>query len=405
MAFTDNPLIASLGSELGLANLMGGNASLSPATQASPKMASKPNEPIYRDRPYIPRPMTPGQGSPGQGSMPQVPGGVMSLDTLQSPNVHDLLGTFGVSAPEGIDQHMFIHDPQAFANHPLIAGMLENGLQGLAYAQPGQNFFQSLMGGVRGMQDARAANIQNMNAQTMAPINQAMAVAQLQHAKNQNDLETAQQSYDQSRSKYYDDLYNNKDSLQQERLNSQQTIQGLKDQNQQLMQDPTKMLMRKAQDKAMQEIADQKYNGDQTKLTSKDLMNVLSGNVSNESVAKSAGARSVKQTRGAGTTGTGAMKITAGDRLDVQNIDNQSRQIQQELRSLQGNPGMALDETGNAIFGKDVDAYAGRLNQQLQQLQGRRNSIASKYGSAGTTTPTPQTTATRHYSKGNPFAP
>lgn len=188
MSFIDNPVISALGNELGLGPMFAAAAAGGAAPPTTPKPAvSKPNVPEYRNRPYIPRNEAPsGNGGVGSGGGNPVLPGAMSADTLQSPQVQSLLGQYGVSAPSTPpDPHLFIHNPEAFQRHPVLAGMLERGLGGLAYAHEGNNFLQSLIGGVKGIQEYDAASAQQVNNQLMAPISQATGIQQLQQRAQQ----------------------------------------------------------------------------------------------------------------------------------------------------------------------------------------------------------------------------
>lgn len=195
MSFIDNPVISSLGNALGMGGLfdeMSGAAASAPDPSPTPKPGvTKPNIPEYKNRPYIPRNeegtrgVTPGAPGGGNPTMP----GPMSQDTLNDPGVSKLLGQYGVTPSQAPpDPNLFIHNPAAFQHHPVLAGMVERGLGGLAYAHEGNNFLQSLIGGVKGMQEYNAASAQQVNSQLMAPFQQADAVADLQH---KSDLHNA----------------------------------------------------------------------------------------------------------------------------------------------------------------------------------------------------------------------
>lgn len=193
MAFIDNPTIAALGGALGLSPLFAA-ASGAPAEGSGPMSGdsprpgvTKPNIPVYKERPYIPRNQSgPSGGVAPGGTNPTTPG-TMDPATLQSPQVAPMLAQYGVTPPTTPpDPNLFIHNPEAFNRHPIIAGLAERGLEGLAFSHPGENWLQSLVGGVRGMGEANAARSAQVNAQVEAPLQQAQQIAALQHMGDQH---------------------------------------------------------------------------------------------------------------------------------------------------------------------------------------------------------------------------
>lgn len=184
MAFIDNPVISALGKAIGLGPLFG------EATPAIKPAASKPNIPNYRERPYIPRnmggPSNAGGVQPG-GSTPITPG-AEDAGAYADPGVQRLMAQFGVHpSDQQPDPNLFIHNPEAFQKHPVAAGLLERGLEGLEFSHPGTNFLQSLVGGVRGMGEANAARAAQVNSQIDAPLVQAQRVAALQHLSDEHN--------------------------------------------------------------------------------------------------------------------------------------------------------------------------------------------------------------------------
>lgn len=240
MAFIDNPTISTLGTALGLGPLFEAAGGTTPpeAAQAPVEMAqnieppalrakSAQNIPEYKSRPYLPHimpaPSSRGGVGPGVrvgGTNPIEPGN-MDPATLQSPQVQQLLQTYGVQAPTTPpDPNLFIHNPEAFQKHPVAAGLLERGMEGLAYAHPGNNFLESLIGGARGMQEAGAARASQANAQTMAPINQAAAIQSLLGVQEKQRLEQQKANDDQA---YHTGLiahYHATDATREERIAS-----------------------------------------------------------------------------------------------------------------------------------------------------------------------------------------
>jgi len=222
MSFTDNPVIATLGNQLGMGDMfaqMRGEASQSNqvAENAPPtapgKSQAAPTNVDRRQQPYIPRNEqgTTGRGVGPGGSNPIQPG-PMSQETLQDPKVQTLLGQYGVtpsSTPP--DPNLFVHNPEAFQKHPILAALLERGLGGLAYSHPGNNFFESLTGGLRGNQEYDAARTSKVNNQLMAPIQQAQAIGSLQHLSDEHATSEADIKYKQGMADYYKSVASSKE--------------------------------------------------------------------------------------------------------------------------------------------------------------------------------------------------
>jgi hypothetical protein len=233
MGFIDNPVINALGNQLGLggvfasARATNGSGSLPPgygdpgiggvtpgASPNAPVMAqnspppkpgrSTPNVPEYKNRPYIPRNESPSSQRTGGtgGGIPSAAPGVMDYETLQSPEVQKLLGQYGVHPTDTPpDPNLFVHNPEAFVKHPVLSGLLEHGLRGLAYMHSGTNFLDSLSGGVRGIQESDAASAQQQNNQMTAPFQQAGLAAQLQHQTDEHNSSIALQQYHEAMAK------------------------------------------------------------------------------------------------------------------------------------------------------------------------------------------------------------
>lgn len=240
MAFIDNPTIATLGSAIGLGPLFNAASApnATPSTTATPPAANplaqgptaadnsqtmQPYElaenlgapqiqaptirpgkspapiPEYKSRPYLPHII----GNPGSsggvrpGALPQTTPGVMDPATLQSPEVQALLKSYGVTPSTAApDPNLFIHNPNAFQRHPVMAGLLERGLDSAANMHVGDNFLDSFSGTLKGNQEAEAQRAQRANAQTMAPINQATAIQALLLGKQRQDLDSAKEKED-----------------------------------------------------------------------------------------------------------------------------------------------------------------------------------------------------------------
>ncbi len=430
MAFTDNPLISSLMSTVGLGGIL--------PSMSAPAAHSAPNVPMYRDRPFIPgrmeglrasgnpasgvpasptaamQPLQPGQTPdasnppiPTQGDLDAVQNGqtppslaAQQQASAQMTPAQQLLNHYGVSAPSNIDNHLFIHDPQAFAKHPLIAGMLENGLQGLAYAHPGGNFLESLIGGVRGMQEAQSAKSQYENAQIMNPIAQANSIANLDNQYQRGQLQSAEATRDNAWQSIMQQNASNREQYQNAHLAEQQQAAALQAQLRQAQTDPTRMLESQYITQAKQELANQKYGGDVTKLNSGDLLGIQHHLMQQNSIDKAAGGRSVKATRGAGTSNT-AGKVSGADQLQDRQLATQQQELEQELRAVQGKPVISVNGQYVVSSAPAAQAYINGLAAQRNRIAQQRQSIVDKYTGGASHSAAPAST---QYSPNNPFA-
>lgn len=405
MAFIDNPIIASLGSSLGLQPLFeaaggGGSPQPDPQQSAPRPAASKPNVPEYKNRPYIPR----NEGGTGGvrpgvvGANPAMPG-PMSQDTLQSPQVQALLGQYGVhpstAAP---DPNLFIHNPEAYQRHPLAAGLLEHGLRGLAYAHPGNNWLDSLIGGVRGIQESNATSAQQVNNQLMAPIQQAQAVQSLQHGADEHDNVTSE-------------IQNRKDILahlrqteetKQERIMAHQPYTNPKtgqtfslgedeDGNPRWTGDPKfeadpEIAFQHQRFKNAAAPLIEKY-GSLDKVPSDELEAAYTKLISNQSLAKGAAGIKEKQIganatvtaagiRGSGR-GAGGIKFTPVDADAVKTIEKQ----QQQLDKQNAPGGIMYDDDNKMVIGGTPKGNA-LVQKRKADLDTQKKSITDKYVSA-----------------------
>lgn len=401
MSFIDNPVISSLGNALGMGGLfaeMGGaGASPDPAEAPTPKPgASKPNIPEYRNRPYIPRPENGGGVTPGVagGGNPITPG-EMSPETLQDPKVQSLLGQYGVHPSQTPpDPNLFIHNPDAWAKHPVLSGLLERGLGGLAYAHEGNNFLQSLTGGVKGMQEYEAARGAQVNSQLMAPLLQAHQVADLQH---QSDLHNAA----------LDEIKYHEGQLANQKLTAgskaarlaaiaprpnkstggMMTLQGDID-------DPSTLHWEDAPELGQDEelanknsyfhnataaaIAANRAAGKPDNLTDDQRITIANHWTEQQSVAKSAGSRSVvdeRSTHPVPHTGRAAADrpgyLSATQKSQLSDLDKQEKEITKQI-DLSGQMGPPLIGDSGEVIGSTKDKAAYRTKKQVQLNEVRR---------------------------------
>ena len=208
MGFIDNPVIGNLLAATGLGGLSAAvNAGHSPQ-----------NVPTYKDRPYIPKPMSGGGGGGGQQAGQQgTEPGAMSPEVQNNPTVSDLLNHFGVHPQQEVDPHLFVHNAQAWANHPVMSGVLEGLMSGLANTKTGSTVGENLTNIAQSFQTTHDQQIQHVNAQLQMPYNQAMTVAQLQEQASRQDVQGAQMRYQNAQADkadlYWYNLNNQKDQL------------------------------------------------------------------------------------------------------------------------------------------------------------------------------------------------
>lgn len=406
MAFIDNPIISALGGELGLGGVFAAAGS-PPATPESDSAGnpvkppvSKPNVPPYRNRPYIPRmeggPMS-HVGAVGPGGLNPTTPGTMDPATLQDPNVQKMLGQYGVTPPTTPpDPNLFIHNQQAFQNHPVISGLLEHGLEGLAYAHPGANFLQSLIGGVQGMQEANAARGQQVNAQTMAPILQAQQIASLQKMGDEHDNSVSEQHY---RNGMLDVANQNADTKEQQaartapRKNADGTSSTWNPSTNKWDVDPTLGRDEQTYQKnqyfsgAAHELAASKYGGDIGKLTAADYAAVNQNWEKGQSLAKGAAAmRDIDVRSGdsryrtdhpaAGGMGRPGY-VSPQSKLQYNELTNQENEVNGTIKAVTNAKGLVTDDTGKIVVAGSQahKAYLGRLQSRQAQIRQQKSVI------------------------------
>lgn len=228
MSFIDNPVVSSLAGSLGLGGLTqaGSNPLVASATPKVAPKASAPNQPEYKQARFF-DPRSP-QGSSGgaPGAMPTEPG-AMSPDVQTNPTVMDLLNHFGVHPQQQIDPGLFVHNANAWANHPVMSGVLDGLLGGLANTKGSDTLGEGLSNVAQGLEATHDQRIAHTNAQLMMPYNQAMAVANLQDQIGKQSLQEAQQKHDISQSNYYDNLLESRQNIATTNANAKVQAAGI----------------------------------------------------------------------------------------------------------------------------------------------------------------------------------
>lgn len=213
-SFGSNPLVQAMGNALGMGGLF-------ETKQASTNLQPPPVPISETERVRDSRnarqsyPTNGGRGlGPGanKGAVnPQMPG-VMDPSVLTSPETQQVLAPYGIT-PQHLQDvanqanpNMFVQNPEAYQKHPVIAGMLERGLEGLAFTQGSHTWGEGLSNVAKGMMDAHAARTEKYNNMLMMPFQQAQQVAQMKGIGLQQNLEGEQQRYEQSHERYFDAL-------------------------------------------------------------------------------------------------------------------------------------------------------------------------------------------------------
>ena len=229
--FTDNALVQSIGNHLGLGGLLGtgdavteaqggGSSTASAAPPPPPNTTLKPgrsNVQTPREfRQHAPDKVTgAGRGlSPGGNQSPiglNLPG-VMSPDVLMHPAVQQLLSHYGVT-PESVMQtaqhaspNLFITNEAAYQKHPVLAGLLERGLEGAAFTKGGSTPGETISNIAQGMLTSQAARADKYNNQLMMPFAQAEQVAQLQGINKHQEYEDAETARANAQAEMYSQM-------------------------------------------------------------------------------------------------------------------------------------------------------------------------------------------------------
>lgn len=231
--FIDNPVVSSLAGALGLGSLTSAgntNPLVASATSTTPKVAPKaspPNQPEYKQARFFDPRSPQGSGKGGApGAMPTEPG-AMSPDVQNNPTVMDLLNHFGVHPQQQIDPGLFVHNANAWANHPVMSGVLDGLLGGLANTKGSDTLGEGLSNVAQGLEATHDQKIAHANAQLMMPYNQAMAVANLQDQVGKQSLQEAQQKRDISQSNYYDNLLESRQNIATTNANAKVQVAGI----------------------------------------------------------------------------------------------------------------------------------------------------------------------------------
>jgi hypothetical protein len=428
MAFTDNPTVQAMMQATGL----DGQLASSGATPGSPigALASSniPKSPQMRPEyqearpPVNPRFAGPQEGR-GQSAL-HVPGtepGLIDASTLQSPTVHDLLAHYGVTAPTNIDDHLFIHDPEAFKKHPLIANMIERGLGGLANYHTGRDTAETLSNIAGSVVGNDAMHAQAYNNRAMAPIMQAQQIGSLMENQQRMALQAAQQKHDNSMADYYNQLLPARQQIADTNADARRDVATTRANGQQAAS-PVQAMNNRVLSR-VNTLPGNTYT-DMKDVPPDVWSKAYTDQLAAESTAKSAGALGVKQAVSGGTRGgKGGIGSAASNRLDqgaaatdkdlVGSI-KAARDQYQFLDSLSNMPAaqrtLAALDPHNSKYGvgdvsdEAIEARKQQLAKQAGQLHTQRASLYARHGMSYTGVQSDTSAAPAAApSNGNPF--
>lgn len=394
-SFVDNPLVQALGSHLGMDGLF---AQPSAATPPPPPKAPPVNEvskvreskAVRQSYPRVgsERGLKTGVGSPNMGmNLP----GVMSPEVLQHPVVQQLLSQYGVSpeqansTAQSASPDLFV-DNAATARHPVMAGLLERGLEGLTFTHGSNTPGEAMTNIAQGLLNAKAARADKYNNQLMMPFAQAQQVAGLKGEAARQQFEAAQAARDQALVKHYADM--------------DDTRQFIAEQSGQWHQQQE---ANRAMANHIRLLSDKRFSS-LTPEQESDFNNEISqagglGKISDETFEKYAqmGAQNLfnaqekgKNTRAAMSAGAhiAGAKISAGGRdsghvfADAKATWDASRQALRDFdKNVATHPfGMVDPATGQPMKRKDFPAFRAKLSKAVDDAKTQMDSAAQANG-------------------------
>ncbi len=398
--FVNNPLVAALGAHLGLSGLLGGGTEA--ATQAAvPAQITPPKSgatmTTMRDerlQESLSRPKTVARAASTRGSQPGVAPnmpGMMDSSTLMNPAVQAVLGQYGQS-PESIQRavqnaspDLFITNPAAQANHPVLSGMVERALEGLAFTHGGYTVGESLSNIAQGMLTAHQARAEKYNNQLMMPFAQASQVANLQGTNLHQQYEDAEAKRANAQAAMYNQMPEYRQGLldlrtQQESDKSsyQAGMNHLK-----LQLDPRFSAMSPEHSTAFQSAI--QGAGGLGKLSDEDIENWAQIGVADKQAAETAAKLKVKGAPSGATGGRGrggavdqnGFKIAA---TEYSNAGKALAAFDKETSTLGKTPGAEPQADGPSLLRGSTKWLQKRLEQR-KQLESEANTARQRYES------------------------
>ena len=425
--FVNNPLVTSIGAHLGLSGLLGNDTEAAtqaavPAQITPPKsgatMATMRDERLQEN---LSRPKAVARAASTRGSQPgaapNMPG-MMDSSTLMNPAVQAILSQYGQS-PESIQRtvqnaspDLFITNPAAHANHPVLSGMVERALEGLAFTHGGNTVGESLSNIAQGMLTAQQARAEKYNNQLMMPFAQAQQVANLQGTSLHQQYEDAEAKRANAQAEMYNQMPAYRQGLldlrtQQESDKSsyQAGMNHLK-----LQLDPRFSAMSPEHSTAFQSAIQEA--GGLGKLSDEDIEKWAQIGVADKQAAETAAKLKVKgaPSGATGGRGRGGAVDHTGDKADLGEAQRAEKNIEAEQAKFLGslNSGRpATDGEGNTVAPGDTGsinaaraAYKKRWDAAHQNTQGIIQRLRGLRVPGSGMTSTPQTSGS-----GNTYDP
>lgn len=387
--FLSNPFVSAVGSALGLDPLFNGSSDSSQvATPPQPLKSQVAKPPVADNRVestrdsmavrqhYPSAQATRGLG-PGKGAA--VPGmglpGVMSPDVLMHPAVQQLLNQYGVSPQQlqetvqGASPNLFITNPAAYQKHPVLAGMLERGLEGAAFTKGSRTIGEGISNVAQGMLDANGARAEKYNNQLMMPIAQAAQISGIKTAADDQRFKEAQAMRDDALSKHYadmDDWHQAATQIQQGHLNLLSQIERMKE-NIGLVNQAQKTPLNADEQKTLND-AIQEAHGDQYAVDPSVYRDVFSRAAQRMSDSKLKNARDVAA-------------IAGNSRVTAANVGGGNKDNALELSALKADAANKAKEYSQFVgsLGRGVATVNGRQvfasDPEAQKEQGRLKAI------------------------------
>lgn len=421
--FAANPLVQALAKPLGLEPVIGVGEGAQPPTQSAPQV--KPGAtPMRAEGPRLSTLATlrlanaarenasRGMGRSSLG-MPSVEPGVMSQDTLNDPMVAGLLKQYGVSNQVNVDPHLFIHNPEAWMNHPALAGLLEGALKGAAFTKPSNTIGEGISNVAQSLIDARTAEANHINAQLMTPFQQAAAVANLKGISNAQQLQEAQQQEaiaNTQRANAYSRYLDAQANAKPEMVNplykaesdyidavhsgdagkikqTSDILQNLYDwqglgHNFGKPQKPMDVLLGKYKDSVMAKLmARPDVNGDESKITPDMFLGAIRDELDMENRSKKLGKY---------PPNGGVARMSDEDKKRLDDLQKQRSEADLRLRTAQNGRAVIQDpDTGQMLFGKQKAAYLAKWQKTEQDLQTQIDALTGN-GQPAASAPTPR---------------
>jgi len=160
------------------------------------------------------------RGAYGRGMGPMDLSTGVDPSTMNVQMLNNLLGQYGQSLPENPRQNAFLPDTGFFGNHPRLAGALEGAVFGGANTGPASTVGEGISNALRGMLSGNAERSRVINQQFTAPFAMAQQVQNLRRGLHEDEATVQRARLEGAQADYY----GNKESIERDRITSQETI-------------------------------------------------------------------------------------------------------------------------------------------------------------------------------------